>query len=58
MSFKTEFSFDERKTEANRVCAKYKDRVPVICERLSNSNIQVGSLSYSLFTIFSSIKFI
>jgi GABA(A) receptor-associated protein len=30
--FQKDFSFDKRKNEAERVIAKYPDRIPVICE--------------------------
>jgi GABA(A) receptor-associated protein len=33
LSFKNEFSFENRLEEALRVLAKYPNRVPVICER-------------------------
>jgi GABA(A) receptor-associated protein len=32
-SFKNEFTFQDRLTEAKRVLSKYPDRIPVICER-------------------------
>jgi len=32
-SFKHEFRFEDRLTEAKRVLSKYPDRVPIICER-------------------------
>lgn len=32
MSFKQTHSFSQRQSEANRVKAKYPDRIPVICE--------------------------
>lgn len=31
-SFKNEFKFEDRLTEAKRVLTKYPDRVPIICE--------------------------
>lgn len=33
MSFKQEFTFEERIKEANRVLEKYPDRLPIICEK-------------------------
>jgi len=32
-SFKNEFKFEDRLTEAKRVLLKYPDRIPIICER-------------------------
>ena len=32
-SFKNEFRFEDRLTEAKRVLTKYPDRIPIICER-------------------------
>jgi GABA(A) receptor-associated protein len=37
--FKTEKSFELREKEAKRVRAKYPDLVPVICERVKNSEL-------------------
>merc|ERR1712166_1181371 len=31
--------FDRRVEEANRILAKYPDRIPVICEKASHSNL-------------------
>ena len=33
MTFKENFSFQQRKEEATRVINKYPDRVPIICEK-------------------------
>ncbi len=33
MSFKNEFTFEQRKEESNRVLQKYQDRIPIICEK-------------------------
>lgn len=35
MTFKKEYTFDERFDEAQRVLSKYPDRVPIICERIN-----------------------
>ena len=32
-SFKSEFSFAKRSLEAKRIMSKYKDRIPIICEK-------------------------
>lgn len=37
--FKQEHPFDKRKNEAERILAKYPDRIPVICERAEKSDI-------------------
>jgi GABA(A) receptor-associated protein len=33
MTFKHEFTFEQRKEESNRVIQKYQDRIPIICEK-------------------------
>lgn len=33
MGFKSEFTFEQRKEESNRVLQKYPDRIPIICEK-------------------------
>lgn len=38
--FLNEFSFEDRKKEADTVLDKYPDRIPVIIERANNSHIQ------------------
>lgn len=35
--FKSEKTFEERKSEYERIAKKYPDLVPVICERMNNS---------------------
>lgn len=40
MKFKEEYTFDQRSAESSRVLAKYPDRIPIICERNSRSNVQ------------------
>merc|ERR1712070_529795 len=37
--FKSQHSFEKRKAEAQRIRAKYPDRIPVICEKSANSDI-------------------
>ncbi|CAD5172343.1 autophagy-related protein 8i [Musa acuminata AAA Group] len=39
ISFKDEFSFGERLAESRDIVAKYPDRVPVIVERFSRSDL-------------------
>ncbi|KAI3993342.1 hypothetical protein MKX01_010085 [Papaver californicum] len=38
-SFKDEFTFDERVKESSDIISKYPDRVPVIAERFSSSDL-------------------
>jgi len=38
-SFKAQHPIDKRKAEAQRIRAKYPDRIPVISEKAENSNI-------------------
>jgi GABA(A) receptor-associated protein len=38
-SFKIQHSFDKRKEESRRILSKYPDRVPIIVENSTNSNI-------------------
>jgi len=38
-SFKDEYTFEERKTEAHTICEKYPDRSPVIVERVSRTDL-------------------
>ncbi len=33
MSFKQEFTFEQRRMESSRVLQKYQDRLPIICEK-------------------------
>jgi len=37
--FKTQHTFDKRKAEAQRIRAKYPDRIPVIAEKAAESDI-------------------
>ncbi|CAN3372507.1 hypothetical protein DIURU_004995 [Diutina rugosa] len=37
--FKDEHPFEKRKAEAARITQRFKDRVPVICEKVENSDI-------------------
>ncbi|EGB05062.1 hypothetical protein AURANDRAFT_70347 [Aureococcus anophagefferens] len=39
MSFKFDHPLDRRKSEAERIRAKYPDRIPVICEKADRSDI-------------------
>lgn len=47
MSFKSKFSFEDRKIEAQRIKARYPDRIPIICEKDNKSNIKsVDKIKY------------
>lgn len=39
-SYKEQYSFEQRKAEADRILTKYPDRIPIIVERSRRSNIQ------------------
>jgi GABA(A) receptor-associated protein len=41
MSFKTQHSLEDRKTESARILEKYPERIPVICERLEKSKMEI-----------------
>lgn len=38
-SFKTEFEFEKRKEEAQRITKKFTNRIPVICEKAEKSDV-------------------
>ncbi|CCD22316.1 autophagy-related protein 8 NDAI_0A01580 [Naumovozyma dairenensis CBS 421] len=38
-SFKQEYPFEKRKAESDKICQKFEDRIPVICEKADNSDI-------------------
>ncbi|KAK6460901.1 gamma-aminobutyric acid receptor associated protein [Scheffersomyces coipomensis] len=38
-AFKDEHPFEKRKAESSRITQRFKDRVPVICEKVENSEI-------------------
>ena len=38
--FKAEHNLEERKQEAERILREYNNRLPIICERAPNSNLQ------------------
>ena len=41
IKFKSQHTFDQRKAEAERIRSKYPDRIPVICEKIAKSKVQV-----------------
>ena len=40
ISFKQQYTLQERRNESSRVLLKYPDRVPIICERRKYSNLK------------------
>lgn len=55
-SFKNSYSLEERKLESDRIRSKYPDRIPVICEKIAKSYVQVNCamlmiIDFSLFFI-------
>ena len=38
MTFKTTFSFNNRKEESNKILTKYPNKIPVVCEKLNKSD--------------------
>lgn len=49
MSFKCQYTLEERKEEAERIRTKYPERIPIICEK--NWNSKLTSLNRSKFLI-------
>lgn len=39
-AFKSKYTFEERRNEAQKVLNKYSERIPVICEKMESSNIK------------------
>tara|TARA_B100001175_G_C19434172_1_gene602709 strand:+ start:459 stop:812 length:354 start_codon:yes stop_codon:yes gene_type:complete len=39
MTFKSEHTFEKRQKEADDICFKYPNRIPVICEKNDQSNV-------------------
>ncbi len=37
MNYKKSHSFEERKNESSKLLQKYKERIPIICERIDSS---------------------
>ncbi|KAL6937864.1 ubiquitin-like protein atg8 [Hanseniaspora osmophila] len=38
-AFKSQFPFEVRKAESERICSKFTNRIPVICEKADKSDI-------------------
>lgn len=41
LSFKQQYSFEKRFSEANRILKLYPGRIPIICEKSKNQNLPV-----------------
>tara|TARA_B100000902_G_C26846546_1_gene686024 strand:+ start:73 stop:474 length:402 start_codon:yes stop_codon:yes gene_type:complete len=46
ISFKKTHSFEKRKNESDRVLAKYPNRIPIICERLTMNVPKIDRMKY------------
>ena len=46
MKFKEQFSFEQRKQESEIIIEKYPDKIPVICEKLHNSDPTISKKKY------------
>jgi GABA(A) receptor-associated protein len=46
MTFRQIYLFDARKEESNRIIAKYPDKIPVVCEKLYNSDPTISKIKY------------
>lgn len=46
MNFKEQFSFEQRKKESEIIIEKYPDKIPVICEKLHNSDPIISKKKY------------
>lgn len=51
MDFKKEFTFKERKEDADRVLNKYPDRVPIICERNKRASKDCPNIDKKKFLV-------
>lgn len=43
MKFKAEHTLEQRRAESDRIRDKYPDRIPVICEKVEKSKVQVNT---------------
>jgi GABA(A) receptor-associated protein len=46
MTFKQKFSLDFRKEESKRIRMKYPDKIPVVCEKLNNTDPNISKIKY------------
>jgi GABA(A) receptor-associated protein len=50
-SYKIKKTFNERKSESERIREKYSDRIPVICEKSLKSNVSMPDLNKSKYLV-------
>lgn len=50
-SYKIKKSFSERKSESDKIRMKYPERIPIICEKSSRSNIPIDNLDKSKYLV-------
>lgn len=50
LSYKKEFSFDQRKKETSKIKKDYPDRLPIICEK-SNTQVNAPNISKRKFLV-------
>ena len=46
MTFKEQFSFQDRKEECTKVMTKYPGKVPVICEKLNSCDPDINKIKF------------
>lgn len=46
MTFRQIYLFVNRKEESERIIAKYPDKIPVVCEKLYNSDPTISKIKY------------
>ena len=51
MRFQYEFSFERRRDEATRVLKKFPDRIPVICEKSWNANVDCPDIDKKKYLV-------
>lgn len=52
MKFKSQYSFQERSHEFSRIIAKYPDRIPIICEKLTDmKNNDIPNIDKSKYLV-------
>jgi len=51
MSFKTEFSLEDRIKESSRILQKYPDKVPIICEKSREASIECPDIDKKKYLV-------
>lgn len=51
MTFKEDYSFDTRKEQSQKILNKYPNRIPVIIERVADSNAPIAKLDKSKYLL-------